>query len=98
MDQSPFELTLPRLGGARASAADLVADLPEDLSNRVVIVDCSAAEAITQSYSDELCKQVLQLRKAAGLVLRFPTQRMATHSRMAVQLRGLSGLEIMDRL
>lgn len=92
-----IDLTLPQLGGSRASAADLVAYLPEDLTGVAVSVDCSGAESITQSYSDELCKQLLQLRRADSLILREPPQRMATHSRMAAQLRTLSGLEIIDR-
>lgn len=97
MATSTFELTLPEYGGSRASAADFTADLPDDLSGMAVRVDCSQGFAISQSFSDELCKQILQLRRASSLILQEPPQRMAVHSARAADLRALEGLQIIAR-
>lgn len=72
MAETTIELTLPEYGGSRAQAADFAASLPADLSETTVRVDCSQGFAISQSFSDELCKQVLQTRHASHLILQEP--------------------------
>lgn len=90
-----FEITLPELGGSRLSAADLLGrHVPEDLRGAQVVLDCRAVQSLSQSYSDELCKQLLLLRAADSLVLLGPPSRMVKHAQAAVRLRELSGLEI----
>lgn len=97
MAETTIELTLPEYGGSRASAADFTASLPEDLTGITVRLDCSQGFAISQSFSDELCKQILQLRRASSLILQEPPQRMAVHSTRAADLRALEGLQIIAR-
>lgn len=92
-----FEIILPELGGSRLSAADLLkAHLPDDLRGAQVVLDCRAVQSLSQSYSDEICKQLLLLRRAESLVLLGPPSRMVKHVQTAVRLRELSGLEIRD--
>lgn len=90
-----FEVDLPELGGSRLSAADLIAtQLPEDLKSSTVVLNCSRVQSLSQSYTDELCKQILLVRSAAKLVLIRPPSRMLKHGRTSVKLRGLPELEI----
>lgn len=97
MAETTIELTLPEYGGSRAQSADFAASLPADLSETTVRVDCSKGFAISQSFSDELCKQVLQTRHASHLILQEPPARMAAHSARSAALRALEGLQIIAR-
>src|SRR5512132_1738488 len=63
-------LIAPKLLSSRHQARELTASLAEDLSGTVVLVDCSALQATTPSFVDELVKAVLVDRGGERLVLR----------------------------
>lgn len=63
-------LIAPKLLSSRHQARELTASLAEDLSGTVVLVDCSALQASTPSFVDELVKAVLVDRGGERLSLR----------------------------
>lgn len=60
-------LPLPPLAGTRKRAQDLLAQLPENLSEAVVVFDCRGLVAATRSFADELVNGVLVQRNAHEL-------------------------------
>jgi hypothetical protein len=71
----------------------LTASLPGDLSGTVVMVDCSALQASTPSFVDELVKAVLVDRRGSHLVIKAAPERTVELARRAAQNRG-----VLDRL
>src|SRR5512132_2538191 len=63
-------LIAPKLLSSRHQARELTASLAEDLSGTVVMVDCSALQASTPSFVDELVKAVLVDRGGERLILK----------------------------
>src|SRR5512132_236804 len=78
---------------ARRRRVDPDRCLAEDLSGTVVLVDCSALQATTPSFVDELVKAVLVDRGGERLVLRGAPERTVELGRRAAQNRG-----VVDRL
>lgn len=83
-------LTIPDLAGSRAKAAQLADQLPLTLDGIVVEVDVANVESASQSFVDELCKQVLVVRHAEKFVVHNASPRFAMHLNTAAQLRGVS--------
>ena len=75
---------------SRDQARELTASLPDDLSGTVVLVDCSALQASTPSFVDELVKAVLVDRRGSRLVVRGAPERTVELARRAAQNRGVT--------
>jgi hypothetical protein len=86
-------LTAPKLVSSRDQARELTADLPADLTGATVIVDCTALQASTPSFVDELVKVCLVERHAQSLVLSRAPERTAELAR-----RAASNRQVADRL
>jgi hypothetical protein len=86
-------LTAPKLVSSRDQARELTAGLPADLADATVIVDCSALQASTPSFVDELVKVCLVERHARGLVLARAPERTAELARRAARNQ-----QVADRL
>lgn len=84
-------VTLPRLIGSRASVADLLSELPEDLSSETVILDYSENLTASQGSMDETFKQIMVDRNASSLVCRNLSERSKVHLVRASELREHSG-------
>jgi hypothetical protein len=83
-------LTAPELVSSRDQARELTADLPAELSDVAVMLDCSALQASTPSFVDELVKAVLVERAAARLVLQSAPERTVELARRAAANHGVS--------
>jgi hypothetical protein len=83
-------LIAPKLVSSRDQARELTASLPGDLSGTVVLVDCSALQASTPSFVDELVKAVLVDRRGSQLVVKGAPERTVELARRAAQNRGVS--------
>ena len=83
----------PKLVSSRHQARELTAELTGDLSDTAVMVDCSALQASTPSFVDELVKAVLVDRGGHRLVLKGAPDRTVELARRAAQNRG-----VLDRL
>jgi hypothetical protein len=83
-------LTAPELVSSRDQARELTADLPADLSDVAVVLDCSALQASTPSFVDELVKAVLVERVAARLVLQSAPDRTVELARRAATNHGVA--------
>lgn len=81
-------LEQPRLIGARASATELCAVLPEDCSASSVHLDASGMGAASQSFADQLISEVFGRRQATSLIVDKPTDRYADHLEDAARRRG----------
>jgi hypothetical protein len=86
-------LIAPKLVSSRDQARTLTASLPGDLSGTVVMVDCSALQASTPSFVDELVKAVLVDRRGSHLFIKAAPERTVELARRAAQNRG-----VLDRL
>lgn len=88
-------LIAPKLVSSRDQAQELTAGLTDDLSDAVVMVDCSALQASTPSFVDELVKAVLVERGAERLIIKGAPERTVELARRAAQNRGVAArLEI----
>lgn len=86
-------LIAPKLISSRDQARELTAGLAEDLSDTAVLVDCTALQASTPSFVDELVKAVLVDRRGDRLILKGAPDRTVELARRAAQNRG-----VIDRL
>jgi len=86
-------LTAPKLVSSRNQARELTAGLPANLADATVVVDCSALQASTPSFVDELVKVCLVERHAQSLVLVNAPDRTAQLARQAASNR-----QVADRL
>jgi hypothetical protein len=83
-------LIAPKLVSSRDQARELTAGLPDDLFGTPVLVDCSALQASTPSFVDELVKTVLVDRRGSQLVINGAPERTVELARRAAQNRGVS--------
>jgi hypothetical protein len=86
-------LIAPKLMSSRHQARELTGSLAEDLSGSVVLVDCTALQASTPSFVDELVKAVLVDRRGDRLIIKGAPERTVELARRAAQNRG-----VIDRL
>ena len=82
-------LIAPKLVSSRHQARELTGDL----SDTAVMVDCSALQASTPSFVDELVKVVLVDRRGDRLIVKGAPERTVELARRAAQNRG-----VLDRL
>lgn len=82
------QLEQPRLTGARASATELCAVLPEDCSQTAVTIGAGGMGAASQSFADQLISEVFDRRGAASLTVHRPTDRYAAHLEDAANRHG----------
>lgn len=83
-------LNAPKLVSSRDQARKLTSVLAEDLADTTVVVDCSALQASTPSFVDELVKVCLVERHARCLVLSRAPERTAELARSAADIRGVA--------
>jgi hypothetical protein len=83
----------PKLVSSRDQARQLTASLPSDLSDTVVLVDCTVLQASTPSFVDELVKAVLVDRHGDRLIIKGAPERTVELARRAAKNRG-----VLDRL
>ena len=83
-------LIAPKLVSSRDQARELTASLPSDLSSTVVMVDCTALQASTPSFVDELVKAVLTDRHGDRLIIKGAPERTVELARRAAQNRGVA--------
>ncbi len=84
-------LEAPSLAGSRARAQELLADLPLDLANSDVILDCHGLLAATVSFADELVQEVLVIRNAQGLhAVRVTDQEFADYLTRRARVHGVA--------
>ena len=83
-------LIAPKLVSSRDQARELTAGLPGDLSGTAVLVDCSALQASTPSFVDELVKAVLVDRQGSRLRIVGAPERTVALARRAAENRGVA--------
>jgi hypothetical protein len=83
-------LTAPKLVSSRDQARELTASLAADLEDTIVMVDCSALQASTPSFVDELVKAVLVDRQGGRLIIKGAPERTVELARRAAQNRGVT--------
>jgi lysyl-tRNA synthetase class II len=83
-------LIAPKLVSSRDQARELTASLPSDLSDTVVMVDCTALQASTPSFVDELVKAVLTDRQGGRMIIKGAPERTVELARRAAQNRGVT--------
>ncbi|WP_221585536.1 hypothetical protein [Microbacterium sp. G2-8] len=86
-------LAVPDLAGSRARASELASELPASLAGVSVEIDVANVSAASQSFVDELCKQLLEVRSARELVVHNASPSLARHLNTSARLRG-----VLDRL
>jgi hypothetical protein len=80
---------LPERAGTRSEVRNLLASLPEDLTDAQVRVDGAVMAATAPSFIDELVKQVLVERNAGTLLIVNLTDRPAGYALASAQRRGV---------
>jgi hypothetical protein len=83
-------LIAPKLVSSRDQARELTAGLADDVSDTAVLVDCSALQASTPSFVDELVKAVLVDRQADRLIIKGAPERTVELARRAAENRGVA--------
>lgn len=94
MASATIELELPKLAGSRLSAQEFLSELPDDLTMISVLIDCSYSAVAAQGYVDELCKGILELRGAAMLMLKSPSEDVLRNALRSVNLRSVGPLGV----
>jgi len=84
---STSTVTVPKLGGARQSAAALVANLPEHCT--ALRIDLGQTTSAAQGYIDELVYQTAQMREL-DVVFVGASERAAQYAMESAGLRGVS--------
>lgn len=84
-----LQIQTPDHAGSRDQVADLVRDLPRDLTSQSVQLDCSRLVVITPSFCDEVVKQVLVQRNAATLDVYDAIDRARDLLERSAQNRGV---------
>jgi len=97
MATASIEVILPELFENEAATADLLAEIPGELSGVSVMVDCGQARAGTRICTDQLCRELLEVRGAERVVLSRPPESMANATLGSSYLRGLQGLTVISR-
>ena len=81
---------VPPRSGSREQARELVRDLPEDLRDSEVVVDCGGVFVATPSFIDEVVKIVLVEREATLLRLLNAPERTASYALRAADARDVA--------
>lgn len=90
------DVMIPRLAGSRERAVVLSAELPADLSAATVMIDAIGVESASQSFADELCKQILVVRSAERLEVHSAKPRFAHYLHESARIRGVADRLIVD--
>lgn len=89
-------LVLPALIGARSSAIEMAAALPDDLNGQEVTVDANLSLAASQGFADELIKQVFEVRHASSLAVSGCSAVLSLQLRRSAILREFPGQVFID--
>lgn len=82
-------MSAPIFAGSRVQARQMAEELPLDLSEVFVAMDCQGLEVSTPSFMDELIKVVLVERGARGLLLENGRDRTRVIAQRCAQNRGV---------
>lgn len=88
-------LTLPRLAGTRAAAAEFCAATTNRLFATTVVIDASHCVSMAQGYADELVKQLLVIRYAPRVEVRGASGPMVEYLTDAAERREVRGLRLL---
>lgn len=83
-------IDLPRTAGSRERANELTSALPGDLTALTVVLEAQGMKAGAQSFADQLCKQILEVRCAERLEVRHATPMFARYLSNSARIRGVA--------
>lgn len=83
-------VTLPRLCGAKKSAAELTARMPTMAGNDVAYLDAKAAASVARGYADEVVRQVLVEKNWGRLVVTGASPRLLDRLRSSAHRHGVA--------
>lgn len=86
-------IELPRTAGSRERADELTSVLSGDLKAQTVVLEAQCMKAGAQSFADQLCKQILEVRGAERLEVRHATPMFARYLSNSARIR-----RVADRL
>jgi len=84
------------LSDGEVTADGLLSELPQELEGVTISVDCGRSASITRSFTDQLGRELLEVRNASGLVLRGLSDSMTDAALRSSYLRGLPGLTVVS--
>jgi hypothetical protein len=82
-------LQSPALVGSRDLAREFLRDLPSDLADAQVVINCANVEASAPSFVDEVVKVVLVERAASHLLFSHAPKRTAEYAQRSAVSRGV---------
>ena len=89
-------IVIPRLAGTRERAGQVSSSLPESLSGLIVTIDAQDVASASQSFSDELCKQILVDRDASRLDVHNASPQLARYLNTSARIRGVAVRLVVD--
>ena len=92
-----IEIKVSQLSDTSEATREILAELPEFLEGYSITVNCAGAEVVTRAYTDQLCLELLENRKADELVLSRPPEAMTDAALRSSYLRGMRGLRVISR-
>jgi len=87
VEATEYTVTLPVKPNTRQQVELFIDHMPQDLTGKTVIVDASNVDDITPSFTDELSKQILSVRKAQDIVVVSAPYRMKQYIQMLAKNR-----------
>lgn len=78
-----YIINLPALGGARESGAKLAESLPDELTGAQVVVDAENNVTCSQGFTDELFKQILEVRNADSVIVENWSEKIKVYATLS---------------
>lgn len=78
-----YTIKLPALGGSRSSGAELAESLPNDLTGSQVVVDATDNVTCSQGFTDELFKQILEVRQADNVTVENWNEKLKIYANLS---------------
>ncbi len=82
--------------GSREQAAELLANLPTDLTGQTIVMSFRDNRSARPSFVDELVREVLFVRNACCLALHEPPEMVSSTALRSAQSRGLEARLLID--
>jgi hypothetical protein len=83
-------LEIPRMSGTRQRAEIVASALSDDLSSTKIEIDADLVASASQSFADELCKQILVDRSALSLTVHNASPWFANYLSTSARLRSVT--------
>lgn len=87
VEPTEYTVTLPVVAETWLQVELFIDHLPQDLTGNTVIVNASKVENISPSFTDELCKQIIGVRKASGIVIISASQALKDYIHVVSKTR-----------